>query len=261
MTLLERYISGEYKEVWAEMVAGTDKYGQLITHSDAERVATETMRRVRANLETIVERLTAIGYEFGVYPDGDPLYQPHAPLGETQGANEKIDQMTALVGTMPLSLRAFYQQVGSVCLAGRFPDEADKTINWGMDALWVEPLDLERLEREFADWQDAIEEQSEEESEPFCWNFSPDDFHKDNTSGGEPYFIVFPCHSADALVEGDWHHTTFVDYLRICLEWSGFPGFAREWDGENWVPENNPWKPAQIVPPKIDELRQGLLPI
>lgn len=39
--------------------------------------------------------------------------------------------------------------------------------------------------------------------------------------------VVLPNGAADAPVEDEWHSTTFVNYLRIALRWSGFPGFER----------------------------------
>lgn len=42
-----------------------------------------------------------------------------------------------------------------------------------------------------------------------------------------PYDIEAPCAKADAPLLGERHDTTFVNYLRICLRWAGFPGWER----------------------------------
>lgn len=65
MTYLERYRAGEYEQVWADLVALGPKAYSGPAHEDALAVARETMRRVRANLETLVPRLVAAGYQFG----------------------------------------------------------------------------------------------------------------------------------------------------------------------------------------------------
>ncbi len=258
MTLLERYQNGEYKVVWAEMVADTDRFGNPIRDTDVEAVAEETMRRVRHNIETIVERLTATGYEFGVFPDGEPVNDPLPVMGNTEAVAENIHAVKELVGEMPCSLRMFYQHVGSVCLVGRYPDAEP----WDdADPLWVNALDLEAVREAFEEWQIDQEEYGEDETGPFGLELAPDYFHKDNTGGGEAYTVELPCGDADAPLLYEWHRTTFVDYLRICFEWGGFPGFAREWDKDRWVPENKLWRPAPVVPPQIALLREGLLPI
>jgi len=37
-----------------------------------------------------------------------------------------------------------------------------------------------------------------------------------------------PCRAFDALLLLEEHQTTFVNYLRVCLQWGGFPGLASE---------------------------------
>jgi hypothetical protein len=53
---------------------------------------------------------------------------------------------------------------------------------------------------------------------------APDPIHKTGHSGGGPYTIRFPDASVDALLRGDEAYGTFVEYLRICFRWGGFPG-------------------------------------
>lgn len=36
--------------------------------------------------------------------------------------------------------------------------------------------------------------------------------------------LHMPNPTMDGLLEGEWHQTTFVNYLRICLAWAGLPG-------------------------------------
>jgi hypothetical protein len=60
-SLLARYRAGEHVVVWAELGTGPLPIKAL---AGAEAVARETMRRVRRNIELLIERLLAEGYPF-----------------------------------------------------------------------------------------------------------------------------------------------------------------------------------------------------
>ena len=53
---------------------------------------------------------------------------------------------------------------------------------------------------------------------------APDHWFKYNISGSGSYEIAVPDPAADARLFLEWHHTTFVNYLRICFRWGGLPG-------------------------------------
>jgi hypothetical protein len=74
----------------------------------AETVTAETMSRVRTNVELLVERLAAAGYELE-RPE-EAHVPPRAALAE------QIDELETRVGDLPLSLRGFYEVVGTVDL-------------------------------------------------------------------------------------------------------------------------------------------------
>ncbi len=65
MTYLARYLHGEYEQVWDDLVHLGTKVRQERFYTDAVAVARETMRRVRKNVETLIERLVQIGFIFG----------------------------------------------------------------------------------------------------------------------------------------------------------------------------------------------------
>lgn len=249
MTLLQRYRNGEHKTVWDEMASGIDKFGNSISQEDAEAVATETMQRVRRNIETIIERLIDTGYEFGITFNGEENRYAEPFRSEPDNAEQNIAYLESTFGELPLSLKMFWRVVGAVCLVGRYPDWAETVDETSIDALWITPADSGEFE---------LYEQ--EDGEEFVLPLAPDQFAKAVVSGGAPYGIALPCATTDAIFT-DWHGTTFVNYLRICFEWGGFPGFAREWNGEKWVPQSIGTKKPQEVPAQIAMLREGLLPI
>ena len=69
-TYFERYQSGEHAAVWDELVALGEGVRHPLYLVDATAVATETMRRVRHNIEILISRLAEMGYRF-VPPSDD----------------------------------------------------------------------------------------------------------------------------------------------------------------------------------------------
>jgi hypothetical protein len=74
---------------------------------------------------------------------------------------------------------------------------------------------------------------------------APDDLHKANTSGGEPYEIEVPDLGADGKLLNERHELYFVEYLRLVFRFGGFPGY----DGID-----------RALPPELASLRAGLIP-
>ena len=65
----------------------------------------------------------------------------------------------------------------------------------------------------------------EDEDRPSQIAVAPDDFHKAGTSGGDAYAIAVPDARADGELLNERHNLLFVDYLRLCFQWAGFPGY------------------------------------
>ncbi len=232
-TYLERYHSGEHKQVWAELLACGAAVRTEPLLSDATQVAEETMRRVRHNIELLVPRLESIGYEFGVYGEENPIEDYSSPfLPPPMDMAEQVRHVEELTGPMPLSFRAWCEVVGSVNFGGW---HSDWTIAYH-DPLWVDPLVLAYVQWEYDAWQESYNQGRREGSRPFILPFAPDYYHKQDVSGGAPYGIAMPNAAADGLVENEWHGTTFVDYLRTCFRWGGFPGFEMVREEEDLCP-------------------------
>ena len=211
MNYLERYRLGEYEQVWDELQALGQAVREEPHYSQAREVAAETMRRVRRNCERIISRLTSLGYVFGTYPDGTPRSYTPEPFAPPSAATlADLAELEEEAGPLPLSLVAFWQEVGLVDLVGMRPTWPD-----GLDPLVVDPPEgaLSFLFDEG------------EEGEGMFAALAPDDLHKDNTSGGNPYGVNLPCPSADFLFLHEPHNVLFVSYLRVAiLRCGGFPG-------------------------------------
>jgi hypothetical protein len=253
LPLYERYVAGDHRNVWTELIAlGADVRSDPHA-ADALAVAYETMRRVDANVRTVVERLTAMGYIFSANATGTTMPSPLVGLvnmmtktiglmaGQAQkpaqaapsvgtsrahvppapGVWKEITDFEKRVGAMPLSLRAFYEVVGEVNLIGRHPTLDPKNNSVATDPLVVYGFD-----------EGAVEYDEEDEDGPAAITIAPDDLHKADTSGGDPYEMAIPDPRADGELLNERHGLFFVDYLRLCFRFGGFPGY----EGQTSVP-------------------------
>ncbi len=245
MGYLQRYLAGEYEAVCRELCDLGEGVRSVDVFPEAEAVALALMERVATNIDQIIERLEARGYQFAHYPDGEPV--PGLRGGRIRPSSEMLAAMntlTARVGALPLSLRCFWQVVGEVTLVGRAPDGE---LPGYSDPLWVEGPQVALAE---------LEEVSsmEDGSDAFLCPIAPDVFHKDNVSGGAPYEIALPNNAFDAPLQGEWRGMGLVAYLRTAiLDWGGFPGLSEQ------SPQQQ-WRLDAAVPPWVLELKNGLQP-
>lgn len=224
MSFLERYKSGQHKEVWGELVALEEKVFEPAHHGVAVAVAEETMQRVRQNLETIADRLTVMGFDFTKYPHGESLeYSVVGPLETpSEETEEQIETLKLIVGSLPISLEAFWRVVGIVDFVGYLPQWPENS----------DPIVVSSVEDSIIDYK-TWDDMTSKEGEPFRAFIAPDLCHKDDKSGGMYYNIVLPNASADALLEDTPYDLMFVEYLRFALlEWGGFPGLKNSLKGE-----------------------------
>ena len=122
-------------------------------------------------------------------------------------------------GPMPMSLRAWYEQVGAVDFMGKHELLNPMNGPHAADPLVVFPF------KESA--ESDMDPEEGFDGEEFHLALAPDDLHKADTSGGDPYSMKIPDAAADAPLLWEWHNTTFVEYLRIVFAWGGFPGLER----------------------------------
>ena len=206
-SFLGRYCNGEYKEVWDELIALGPAVRERPHAKEARLVAQETMRRVAANVDTVIRRLGSMGYRFRMQKGA------HIPPGAQ--TDRFLKQLDELAGPAPLSLATFYEIVGSVDLTGYHELLTASSLGYFLpDPLVVFPLDQALLEH------DAVADA----------NFgririAPDVYHKAEFSGGAPYEMALSDARADGELLNERHGLFFVDYLRLAFRWGGFPGF------------------------------------
>ncbi len=205
LPLLDRYLAGEHEAVWRDLVALDAAVRENPNAADALAVAYETMSRVEANVRMVSSRLTEVGF---TKSDG-PLHVPPDHEVDT-----KIRQLEKAAGTLPLSLRAFYQVVGSVDWIGKHA-----SLSAAKSPLCTDPLVVEPIERvlEASDYFGDGKEK---------WIvIAPDALMKAETSGGDPYVIEVPNTAADGILRFEEHGLYFVEYLRLVFRFGGFPGY------------------------------------
>ncbi len=291
-TYLERYQGGEHETVWSELVLLGSAVHQESVYSDAAAVAREIMRRVRQDIETLIDRLIERHFLFGYDHRVQPVFHGHHPAERrreylemftwareqppvfvaarqreeerleiewlsgfpfgveepdgalSQGGDEDtrtmasyVDEIEQLVGSVPLSMRAWYEEVGGVNFYGyhaawdqRYRSWRPSLLKYDMsthlmsacDPLMVCPLDkalMTRLRREY------------KTGKPYEFDFAEDRYFKDYCGGSSsPYGFALPNASADSFLYCFAYDqpVTFVDYLRTSiLRWAGFPGLAQ----------------------------------
>lgn len=227
-TFLERYMAGEHGAVWDDLLALGAEVRNEPLYADAFAVARETMRRAQHNIEVLISRLRKFGYAFGydwaidqhiLTPEQAKEIEQHGPQLSLPASKvtQVIEELERRAGTLPLSLRAFYEVVGGVNFVGSHPVWGA----YGLDALVVESAAQVIELDDWMRWSDDKDERGTCELP-----IAPDEHHKYFVSGAV-YTIRTPALEADALLEGEWRQTTFVSYLRACFRWGGLPGLER----------------------------------
>jgi hypothetical protein len=216
--LLARYRSGEFEAVWREMRSFSHIGGEY--REEVSDVAQETMRRVARNADRIAERLQAAGWKALT----GQLRTPPSPSDL-----EVFGRIASMAGSpVPPSLQAFWTLVGGIDWVWNYKlDEASPDLGVAVpvidqDPLYVDPPSV--VDHVFAYWEDQRDQSDPDLVDPFALDLAPDFYHKANISGGPAYGIELPFFGADPPFVNERHHLTFVDYLRLCFRWAGFPG-------------------------------------
>jgi hypothetical protein len=217
----------------------TNRYGQsgVDVLPQVQAAAERFKQQAAAQIEKIAARRAARAAELAERLKKPPLETPQVfdpPNSRTEADLRKLEK--AAGGPLPISLRAWYEQVGGVSLMGSHPVISPLNSPTCSDPLVICPL---------GELFQMLDMGEGEDGGLQLW-LAPDDLHKANVSGGDPYIITVPNAAADAPFENECHETNFVPYLRKVFEWGGFPGWAH--DG------NPPLK-------EIAALKEGLLPL
>ncbi len=159
-SFVARYQQGACERVWGELYALGAEVRREEIYPEAWAVALETMRRVRHNVEVVMPRLEELGYEFGYAwmkqerVRVDETWIAEQPVRYTpppSAISERLQRFEEQAGLMPLSLWAFYHEVGGINLVGRHsaweqlfetqrthgiaPSNLDPLVVWGFELM------------------------------------------------------------------------------------------------------------------------------
>lgn len=219
--LVTRYCRGEHQEVWSEL-----RRHEAINADcrlEANAVATETMLRVARCADQLADRLAVRGW---IALSGRSRWAPSAA-----GLRVIQDIEQFVRAPLPPSLRAFWMEVGGIDLVWNYnkgeppPDLCSGLTMVEMDPLYVCPP--EQAEYLLSEWADRRSDVDTDLDDPWNVDLAPDQLHKANISGGQPYGIELPYHGADPVFANEEHGLPFVEYLRFAFRWAGFPRLER----------------------------------
>ena len=227
MKFFERYLAGDTKAVYDEIEALDAAAFQPENIEEIEKVLNETFSRVAYNLKVIYKALQEIDYKLKTefkHSFEKPLQEP---FSNTETLLDKLKDAVKPFGYIPLSLQYFYKYVGGVNFVWDF--ENHQEFMWSMaDPIEIFSLDdlTSYITREV--WPQEMQPYIKEKKRSNAFiELSGDDLHKDNASGGLMYALMVTTYpSIDSSFIHSPYQTTFIDYLRICFKYCGFPGIA-----------------------------------
>jgi hypothetical protein len=246
-TFHERYIAGEYEQVWDDMCSLGPDVRKPTYFDDAVAVARETMQRVRRNCEMLIPRLQGLGWRFGYEWAGDWAAEEVArqpPLLGEPTPVEVLDNIEANNGLLPISLRAFYEVVGAINFVGRPFDRP----NWPGIQDGLDPLYIAGVEQAFGhqrfEWDESTSRVRAIDTGnayvtpwPGEVEVAPDFLHKYFISGVGSDYIEIPAAGADAPLmfedgplQIEDRDLTFVRNLRYAMRGGGFLAFLPGWE-------------------------------
>jgi hypothetical protein len=222
--LTSRYADGDVAGVWHDLRSGAH-----VAEHDRDGVLLQFADRVARNVEKLVERLRELDYWFALSPtDGtDPLVE------SSQGvARETLDELDDILGKtfgsgLPNTCRVLLERVPYVDFMGTSPRwEPTTWSTGGSEVRYSDPMSLPSRAAATS-FLRALRESDDPNAELLI--YSPDELHKANVSGGLVQ-IAWPQPEIDLLFDGPTSLSNaklwLVDYLNLCFEWGGFPGFG-----------------------------------
>lgn len=251
-SFLDRYNSGEEEDVWSDMVALGESVREERHYSDALAVARETMKRLRRNLRLIHRRLSKAGFDFA---KPEEVFIP-----AQKGAKSQLRAVEAELGTMPLSLRAFYEHIHCAKFYGthRQYNSEDSVFRRMYDGLYIPTLK---------------EAYGRREVEPNLPDYDP----RQNGRIGIPLWVATNCETAQILLPeqgaDQWFYNNgygdmyFVQHLRFFG--GGFAQFTchkTEMQSDEELPEDDEYLDDEVSVIHLHEklytgLTSGITPI
>ncbi|MFK7983262.1 MAG: hypothetical protein AB8G86_24995 [Saprospiraceae bacterium] len=251
MNLNQLYKTQSGEEFWRFL--GEWKYTSFSKQQKKEidSILEDLMEKVKVNFDLIYERLKSLNYNFYNSKEARVL-----PTDDIEKRMNLLSKYVEKGGLIPLSLKKFYLIVGGVdfmkkynCI-NSYPIYNEKFI--------PDPVVIPYLNDDFLDYiksQYSEEHWGDKEALEYVYErgipLAPDDLHKDNISGGEPYCIKLSKHTtidnffpwgftemeqdyqSNNLFGFEPNNQTFIEYLRYVFKWGGFSGIKYDIKKQN----------------------------
>ena len=214
--LLTQYQAGEREQVWQALRDMGAAVWEPDVYPTAWAVCELACRRIRRNIETMIDCLTGVGYRFA--DPNHPAKQSQCPFYPADERSRRYaDWLKQQIGPFGMLTSAYICLVGDVDLNGTHQ-------RWQDEFLPIDPLVIEfegrryhedpraRLVEEYADYQDE-----REDGEPFHLAFAPDALTKANISGGTAFAVLTPFAGIDPMLDLDGESMSLVAYLNQCF--------------------------------------------
>ena len=179
----------------------------------SRRAIDDRLDAIAASLPTLVARLRAEGFVF---------VRPEDVLPGTDPAVERqIRRIEKDIGAVPYAVAEFWRRIGSADLCGAHP------VWKGCE--YPDPLFVYPASAAIGELDDFLDDREEpmKIGFPYLIPIAPDDYHKEDVSGGMWYNIDCPAIADDPPLNDERHTVTFTEYLGIALRLGGFPGLDR----------------------------------
>ena len=155
-------------------------------------------------------------------PDRAPVWQEQInDLVQTPTIADFFSMINEAIGPFPLSIESWYKTVGSINLCGIHEEWYRSFQKEQINYMEIDPLQVLPITVDRAKYYSQVTSKNKETT---WFGLAPDLHFKHRRSGGGDYFIEIPNSSIDATLRGERHELLFIDYLRFCFKWGGFPG-------------------------------------
>ena len=214
---VERYTQLAERVVWNEMIAQENVAMNRDDLAEIQQVMTIMIHRVKFNLQYIYQALQQYGFEFSDFAEHPKQTQPliFEPNDITQPLFTLEAKYTEY-GFFPLTILEFYKHIRQVDFRGFFPNRKCQAF---LDAFMMVPI------------HQLIEQDGYHDD--YGVYLSPEAGFKENVSSNGLYGIELTTNQQidsrflgffdDPAVEKQ-EEILFIDYLRLCFKWAGFPG-------------------------------------
>lgn len=214
--LYQKYIDNDCIEVWNK-ISFLD-FSKLSPDDQEEihKIILETLTRLDYNFQMIFAVLDKEGF---VYENigGSNFKNKRYGLRPSEQYRNFVEKYNSALAEskIPLLLSAFWSYFEVVDFRGKFNFD----VQFFLDPLFIESPD-------FAEVEDIIFWTTVDFQETPYIMFSPDEYHKEDVSGGEgPGIIIRENATVDYYIINykEEETLTFLDYLRMCVEWANMP--------------------------------------